>query len=250
MHFQKVTNLLLYRSPDAKSAMVKSGKLKSNKEPFSAFRSKLNTRKDINSDNFVAENYLKLDLLPKSRMQGTCRCQMVRSASRWSLGLRETTHESSIQIAYLNLIREAKHFIYIENQFFISKSGGEQVVHNAISEALIERIKRAALKKEKFRVMVFIPLLPGFEGEIYNSNSSVLKIQMFWEYATICRGGTSILETLARDPNISDPSEYIGFFSLRQHDKLGDLPISELVYIHSKVKRSFYLLLNIYEYSL
>ena len=133
------------------------------------------------------------------------------------------------------MINEAKHFIFIENQFFISQSAGEKVVHNKISEALIARIKKAALRKEKFRVIVFLPLLPGFEGEIYQQNSSILKIQMHWEYSTICRGGSSILETLARDPNIPDPSKYISFFSLRQHSKLNGQPITEIIYIHSKV---------------
>ena len=180
---------------------------------------------------------LKLDILPsvKPQSHGKCKCQMVRSASRWSLGLRDTTHECSIQIAYLNLIREAKHYIYIENQFFISRAGGDNVVHNHISEALILRIKKAAANKEKFRVVVFLPLLPGFEGEIYQNNAAILKIQMYWEYATISRGGTSILEELAKDENIQDPSEYISFYSLRQHGKINDLPVTEMVYIHSKV---------------
>ena len=38
---------------------------------------------------------------------------MVRSSSAWSCGVKET--ECSIHIAYIQLIGEAKHFIYIEN---------------------------------------------------------------------------------------------------------------------------------------
>lgn len=133
------------------------------------------------------------------------------------------------------MILQAKHFIYIENQFFISNSADEQVVHNQIAEALITRIKRAAEHQEKFRVVVFLPLLPAFEGDLLNSNSGVLKIQMHWQYSTISRGGTSIREQLSKDPNIPDPSEYISFFSLRQHAKLNGEPITELIYIHSKV---------------
>lgn len=77
--------------------------------------------------------------------------------------------------AYLQLITEAKEFIYIENQFFISCSAGNPI-ENQISHALVTRIKLAAANKEKFKVVVFIPLLPGFEGEIDDTSSAVLKI--------------------------------------------------------------------------
>lgn len=45
---------------------------------------------------------------------------MVRSSSLWSLGLEYT--ENSIYLSYLKLIAESEHFIYIENQFFISNT--------------------------------------------------------------------------------------------------------------------------------
>ena len=132
------------------------------------------------SDEFFSKNLLKLDMRSKKAKKGTCKCQIVRSASNWSLGLRNELEESSIHTAYVDMILNAKHFIYIENQFFISNSAGEQFVHNRIAQALISRIKTAAEKKEKFRVVVFLPLLPAFEGELTNSNSAILKIQMHW----------------------------------------------------------------------
>ena len=67
-------------------------------------------------------------------------------------------------------------------------------MENTISEALINRIKQAAANKEAFKVIVFLPLLPGFEGEIDDPSSAVMKVQLHWEYATISRGGSSILE--------------------------------------------------------
>lgn len=41
---------------------------------------------------------------------------------------------------------------------------------------MVDRIKRAARDKEKFRVFIILPLLPGFEGEIDKANSGVLKM--------------------------------------------------------------------------
>ena len=43
--------------------------------------------------------------------------QVLRSVGEWSLGLK--TKENSILEAYYQLIENSKHYIYIENQFFI-----------------------------------------------------------------------------------------------------------------------------------
>ena len=44
--------------------------------------------------------------------------QVVRSCSSWSAGQDLT--EFSIQRALVSTIEEAKHYVYIENQFFVS----------------------------------------------------------------------------------------------------------------------------------
>lgn len=76
--------------------------------------------------------------------------------------------EKSIYDAYITLIAYSEHFIYIENQFFISNAGGltneDNIVENRIAEALVLRISKAHEAKEKFRVIIVLPLLPGFEG--------------------------------------------------------------------------------------
>ncbi|CAD8096905.1 unnamed protein product [Paramecium primaurelia] len=174
---------------------------------------------------------------PKLQMayeKGECQTQILRSASNWSIGCSSANTEFSIQIAYTHLISEAQNFIYIENQFFISAVNNSPIIENKVALALVQRIKKAALKKEKFKVIVFLPLLPGFAGEI-DKDSAVLKVQLHWEYLTISRGGNSIIETLLKDSNISDPSQYIEFYSLRQHTKILDVPKTEQIYIHSKL---------------
>ena len=47
--------------------------------------------------------------------QGTVHGQVVRSSDDWSSGI---LNEHSIQNAYSEVIRNAEHFVYIENQFF------------------------------------------------------------------------------------------------------------------------------------
>lgn len=165
---------------------------------------------------------------------GTCSCQVVRSASGWSLGLNtgENTLENSVQNAYIELIQSAKHFIYIENQFFISSTAGDPVT-NEVVHALLLRIEKAHARGENFRVVVFLPLLPGFEGEVDAAQSTILRIQLHWEYKTICRGGQSLYEELARRE--IDPDKYISFYSLRQHGRMNGVPVTEIIYIHSKL---------------
>ena len=82
--------------------------------------------------------------------------------------------ECSIYNAYLDLIRNSKYYIYIENQFFISDE-------NKICYELVERINKAYREKQKFKVMIMMPLLPGFEGDITNeTSSSVMRVQLYW----------------------------------------------------------------------
>ena len=45
-------------------------------------------------------------------------------------------------------------------------SGDAGTVENCIAEALFHRISRAILRDEEFRVVVVLPVWPGFEGEV------------------------------------------------------------------------------------
>lgn len=158
-----------------------------------------------------------------------CDCQILRSVGDWSYGIPDTEH--SIMDTYVKLIRESKYFIYIENQFFISSTAGSPV-SNTIAQELVDRIKLAHKNNEDFRVIVCMPLLPAFEGEIREDTAGVLKIQLYWEYLTIFRSNTSIYKQLESER--IPASKYINFYGLRTHALLNDYPVTEIVYIHSK----------------
>ncbi|XP_010765879.1 misshapen-like kinase 1, partial [Notothenia coriiceps] len=64
--------------------------------------------------------------------------QVLRSADRWSTGICE----NSILNAYIHTIENSEHYIYIENQFFISCADGK-TVYNGIGDAIVKRILRA-----------------------------------------------------------------------------------------------------------
>ncbi|KAB0388825.1 hypothetical protein E2I00_016037 [Balaenoptera physalus] len=124
--------------------------------------------------------------------------QVLRSVDRWSAG----TLENSILNAYLHTIRESQHFLYIEGQCF--------------------------------RVYMLLPLLPGFEGDISTGGGNSIQAILHFTYRTLCRGEYSILHRLKAAMGTAW-RDYISICGLRTHGELGRHPVSELVYIHSKM---------------
>lgn len=158
--------------------------------------------------------------------------QILRSLSLWSGGCPT---ERSIQNAYLRLISSANHFVYIENQFFVSGLEGDHGCSNRIANAIVERIRKAAVNKEQFRVMIVMPLLPAFPGKPDDKDASSLRGVMYWQYRSICRGENSIYHTLFNELDGLDPFEYIAFYGLRTHSVAKGQPETEEVYVHSKI---------------
>ncbi|SCZ90767.1 BZ3500_MvSof-1268-A1-R1_Chr1-3g02230 [Microbotryum saponariae] len=163
------------------------------------------------------ENIVRNPITPDAEATAALnmRVQVLRSSADWSHGILP---ESSIQTAYLQMIAEANNSIHIENQFFITSTTDKGPIKNLIGKALVERILSAARSGRKFKVTVIIPSIPGFAGDL-NGNSGLLAI-MHSQYSSICRGGNSIMELIAKEG--FDPHEYIGFYALRVYDRLPD----------------------------
>ena len=182
-------------------------------------------------ETIINDKYVKKGSTPSN-------VQALRSVGEWSLGLK--TKENSILEAYYQLIENSKHYIYIENQFFISKSfednGKPYLVENKIALYIRNRILKACRNKEKFRVYILIPLLPGFAGE--PEKSGTLQIILKYTYEGICRNrGLSIIEKLKEEMDKIGVNweDYIGFYSLRNHAVVNGIPKTEIIYIHSKL---------------
>uniref|UniRef100_A0A3B4C926 phospholipase D n=1 Tax=Pygocentrus nattereri TaxID=42514 RepID=A0A3B4C926_PYGNA len=154
--------------------------------------------------------------------------QVLRSVDRWSAG----TCECSILKAYICTIENSQHYIYIENQFFIS-CADEKNVHNTIGDAIVKRILRAHSEKKKYRVFVVVPLLPGFEGDIAEGGGRAIQAILHFTYRTMNRGEFSILSRL-KEQMQDEWTQYISLCGVRTHSELGQTPITELIYVHSK----------------
>ncbi|KAH9840894.1 phospholipase D/nuclease [Rhodofomes roseus] len=144
---------------------------------------------------------------------GSCTVQAIRSVSDWSHGVLT---EHSIQNAYRQLIMEASHYIYIENQFFISNTQEDGPVKNTIAKALVDRIIQAARDGQKFKVVIVIPEVPGFAGQVKDETS--VRTIMAAQYRTMNRGGHSIYEEIRKAGY--EPSDYIRFYHLRAYDRI------------------------------
>ncbi|KND93239.1 Phospholipase D1 [Tolypocladium ophioglossoides CBS 100239] len=137
--------------------------------------------------------------------------------SKWSSG-HKTEH--SIANAYIDAITNATHFVYIENQFFITASSDEQhPIANKIAYAIVDRISKADKENQSFRVWVVIPAVPGFAGDLKADCALATRAIMQFQYCSISRGGHSIIEKL-REAGVEDPRKYIGFYNLRNFDRI------------------------------
>ncbi|KAJ7696033.1 phospholipase D [Mycena rosella] len=187
--------------------------------------------------------------LTQMQLTGTCEMQICRSAGPWSLGTKKTEH--SIQNAYLKAIQLSEHFVYIENQFFITSTVVNDIkVENKIGDAIVKRIIRAHHDDMPWKCCIMIPVLPGFTFPVDHSDASAIRIILECQNRTIARGPHSIFSRLRKEG--IDPDEYISVFALRNWGKLrGDVLTTEQasntitttlcllnalqVYIHAKV---------------
>ena len=168
-------------------------------------------------------------------LDGTCEVQILRSACAWSIGTPNKT-EHSIMNAYVKMIETSEHFVYLENQFFISTCEMEgSKIENLIGDALVRRIIRAHREDQDWRAVIIIPLMPGFQNTVDSADGGSVRIIMQWQFRSISRGPSSIFGRL-RDAGI-EPEDYIQFFSLRSWGKIGRQKglVTEQLYIHAKI---------------
>lgn len=171
---------------------------------------------NVPENDQARKTYLPHPESPESFV-GPINAQLCRSVADWSHGFLV---EKSVQNAYIGMILDARHSIYIENQFFIA--GGEDLkverFHNKVGDAIVERILRAARDGQKFRVFVFIPAIPGFPGNIQGDDAVSIRAIMNFQYKSINRGSKSILERISKAGY--NPADYIQFFHLRSYDRI------------------------------
>ena len=213
------------------------------------------TKKRIESDNSViCEQSIELEFELQISMlyhkyasrinnsciksnSSSCNVQVLRSVGPWSIGWKGTTKETSIYNCYLEEIKNAEHFIYIENQFFVSNLA-DDTAQNFIADALVKKIVERAMQNKKFHVTIILPQFPTGDYITKVSTQSI----MHYQYATI-RNTLKFLQMYyddefqkiggeKRKENIMD---YIDFFCLRRGGIIDEYFTSSQIYVHDKL---------------
>lgn len=187
-----------------------------------------------------------IDELPARR----CEVQIVRNISPES-GAK--AHDESTHYAYVHAIKEAQHYVYIENQYFVSEgstknSGRSYVVRpeisNSVGRELGRRLQKAIRERTRFRVVIVLPLLGATDSLSRWSPEGGVGVLTRNTLRCIREVAIEALSEQGRDPK--DVNQYLLVAMLRAADVLrisstkdnGDLraiATTEQVYVHSKL---------------
>ncbi|KAK4490475.1 hypothetical protein RD792_001152 [Penstemon davidsonii] len=133
--------------------------------------------------------------------------------------------DRSIQTAYIQAIRSAQHFIYIENQYFLGSSYAWPSYKDAGADHLIPmelalKIASKIRMKERFCVYVVVPMWP--EG---NPKDNVVQEILFWQGQTI-QMMYQVVANEIKSMQLSDshPQDYLNFYCLGNREQIPDTP--------------------------
>ncbi|XP_022731363.1 phospholipase D alpha 1-like isoform X2 [Durio zibethinus] len=141
---------------------------------------------------------------------------------------KDATIDRSIQDAYINAIRRAKNFIYIENQYFLGSSFGwksqdikvEDIgALHLIPKELSLKIASKIEAGERFTVYIVIPMWP--EG--IPESGSVQAI-LDWQRRTMEMMYSDVTQVIQRKGLNANPRDYLTFFCLgnKETKKVGE----------------------------
>ncbi|XP_020238588.1 phospholipase D alpha 1 [Cajanus cajan] len=160
---------------------------------------------------------------------------------------KDNVIDRSIQDAYINAIRRAKNFIYIENQYFLGSSYGWQasdikvedigalhLIPKELSLKIVSKIESG----ERFSVYVVIPMWP--EG--IPESGSVQAI-LDWQRRTMEMMYADIAKAIRKKGIEANPRDYLTFFCLGNREGKKDKEYTptekpELVSDYSRAQKS------------
>ncbi|KAJ8423037.1 hypothetical protein Cgig2_002583 [Carnegiea gigantea] len=133
---------------------------------------------------------------------------------------KDSIIDRSIQDAYINAIRRAKNFIYIENQYFLGSSygwrtdqdvGALHLIPKELSLKIVSKIEAC----ERFSVYVVIPMWPEGEPE-----SAAVQAILYWQALTMEMMYADIAEAIKQKGLNAHPRDYLSFFCLGNREAL------------------------------
>lgn len=81
-------------------------------------------------------------------------------------------------------------------------------------------------------------MLPGFPGDVKETDGSLLRKQVYWHLKTIFSDKGSLIKIIKNHLTTKKSEktwkDYIKIFGLRNHAFHNGVPQSEIIYVHSK----------------
>lgn len=161
---------------------------------------------------------------------------------------KDVVIDKSIQTAYIQAIRSAQHFIYIENQYFLGSSYAWPSYKNAGADNLIPmelalKIASKIRANERFAVYVIIPMWP--EGD---PKTNTVQEILFWQSQTMQMMYSVVAQELREMQVDAHPQDYLSFYCLGKQeeapkdvsanngDKVSDSQKNQrfMIYVHAK----------------
>lgn len=81
---------------------------------------------------------------------------------------------------------------------------GQTPIYNTVGQAIVDACVRAGKEGRKFRVIIVIPAIPGFPGDLRRSGATGTRAIMDYQFKSINRGEHSVMGRIASqgvDPN-------------------------------------------------
>ena len=125
-------------------------------------------------------------------------------------------------------IRNAKNFVYMENQYFLGSAfewvdDKSTVCHNLIPIEIAYRIVEKINAGEMLTAYIVIPMFP--EGPPESAASQEI---LFWQYRTMQSMYQSIAKAIQANDAGTQPTDYLKFFCLGKREAPEEVPVDEL----------------------
>jgi phospholipase D1/2 len=132
--------------------------------------------------------------------------------------------EHSIFRAYIQMIRNANSFIYIENQYFLGSAfawsdDNHAPVNHTIPIEIVKKIEEKIESGEPFAAYVLIPMFPEGIPE-----APATQEILFWQYRTMESMYKRIAVSIEEYGVEASPSDYLMFFCLGKQEGIEDVP--------------------------
>ncbi|KAK9797766.1 hypothetical protein WJX73_008737 [Symbiochloris irregularis] len=154
--------------------------------------------------------------------------------------------DAGLHSLYVHMIRSSKHYLYIENQFYVGSSFAwdehqEIGANNLVPVEIALRIVRAIREKQRYVAYIVIPMHPERAGP---QRACIVH----WTWKTIALMYRLIAEALREHGGEGKPQDYLNVFCLgnrvrepkhpagtnKEAEKTGSFPDRTFIHIHAK----------------